>query len=39
MPQRLEPADKNISLNGVIVELDTLTGKGISIRRVTIPYN
>ena len=39
MPQRLEPADKNVSLNGVIVELDTLTGKGISIRRVTMPYN
>ncbi len=33
-PQRYEPADKQIGLHGVIVEIDDETGDAISIRRV-----
>jgi 2',3'-cyclic-nucleotide 2'-phosphodiesterase len=37
MPQRLEPAEENIWLNGIIIDLDCESGKATGIRRINKP--
>ena len=34
MPERLTPAPGDLRLNGVVIEVDPLTGKAVSIRRI-----
>jgi metallophosphoesterase (TIGR00282 family) len=38
VPLRLEPARKNIRLNGVLIEINAGTGKSRSIRRIDVAY-
>lgn len=37
MPQRLEPAEENIWLNGIIIDIDFESGKATAIRRINEP--
>jgi len=39
MPNRLEPANTNVRLCGVVIEIDESTGLSKSIRRLNIPSN
>ena len=38
MPERLQPSDGDLRLNGVLVTVDEATGKATSIQRLQIPY-
>jgi metallophosphoesterase (TIGR00282 family) len=37
MPQRLEPAEENIWLNGIIIDIDCESGKATGIKRISKP--
>jgi hypothetical protein len=37
MPQRLEPAEENIWLNGIIIDIDYESGKATGIKRINQP--
>lgn len=37
LPKKFEPAKQNIHLQGVIIEIDEITGKSIGIQRVDLP--
>jgi metallophosphoesterase (TIGR00282 family) len=39
MPERLVPADGDVRLNGVLVQLDDVTGRALSLQRLQIPYD
>ena len=38
MPERLQPSEGDLRLNGVLVTVDEATGKATSIQRLQIPY-
>ncbi len=38
LPQRLQPSEGDLRLNGVLVQVDESTGRAISIRRLQIPF-
>lgn len=37
MPQKFEPATKQLKLDGVIIDIDNITGCAINIERLTLP--
>jgi len=39
MPSRLTPAEGDLRLNGVVVSVDTATGKATSMQRLHLPYS
>jgi metallophosphoesterase (TIGR00282 family) len=38
LPERLVPAEGDVRLNGVIVQMDDATGRAQSIQRIQVPY-
>ena len=36
--ERFQPADNDLHLQGAVVEVDTATGRAVSIDRISVPY-
>ena len=39
LPERLTPAEGDLRLNGVFVQVDEATGRAVSVQRLQIPYD